>query len=89
MLLWPRKAKPEKIREINPEEYSLELTINKELRESLERLKALLSHKNPNLKMSGVLEVMADIALKQLEKTTSPEIARASNHPQNLQILCR
>ena len=88
----PRETKPEKIREINPEESSLELTINKELREKLEKLKALLSHKNPSLKMSGVLEAIADIALKQLEKrtspksevasekVTSPEIARASNN---------
>jgi len=88
----PREAKPEKIREINSEESSLELTINKELREKLERLKALLSHKNPSLKMSGVLEIISDMALKQLEKrtspksevaskkVTSPEIARASNN---------
>jgi len=76
----PREAKPEKIREINPEESSLELTVSKELREKLEKLKALLSHKNPSLKMSGVLEAIADIALKQLEKVTSPEIARASNN---------
>jgi len=76
----PKEAKPEKIREINPAESSLELTINKELREKLEKLKALLSHKNPSLKMSGVLEAIADMALKQLEKTTSPEIARASNN---------
>ena len=86
----PREAKPEKLREINSEESSLELTINKELREKLERLKALLSHKSPSLKMSGVLEIISDMALKQLgtspksevtsEKTTSPEIVHASNN---------
>jgi len=64
----PKEAKLEKLREINSEESSLELTINKELREKLERLKALLSHKNPSLKMSGVLEIISDMALKQLEK---------------------
>jgi len=74
----PREAKLEKLREINPEESSLELTINKELREKLEKLKALLSHKNPSLKMSGVLDAIADIALKQLEKRTSPKSEVAS-----------
>ena len=89
----PREAKLEKLREINSAESSLEVTVSKELREKLEKLKALLSHKNPSLKMSGVLEAIADIALKQLEKrtspksevalgkVTSPEIARASNNP--------
>jgi len=87
----PCEARQEKLREINPEESSLELTVSRELREKLEKLKALLSHKNPSLKMSGVLEIISDIALKQLEKrtspkseaaskkVTSPEIARASN----------
>jgi len=74
----PREARPEKLREINSEESSLELTINKELREKLERLKALLSHKNPSLKMSGVLEIISDMALKQLEKNTSPKSEAAS-----------
>ena len=69
----PKAAKKEKLKAINPEESHLEVTVSKELREKLEKLKALLSHKNPSLKMSGVLEVMADIALKQLEKRTSPE----------------
>jgi len=74
----PREAKLEKLREINPEESTLELTINKELREKLERLKVLLSHKNPSLKMSGVLEIISDMALKQLEKRTSPKSEVAS-----------
>jgi len=69
----PREAKLEKLREINPAESSLELTVSKELREKLEKLKALLSHKNPSLKMSGVLEIISDMALKQLEKRTSPK----------------
>jgi len=77
----PKAAKKEKLISINSEESHLEVTVSKELRKKLEKLKALLSHKNPSLKMSGVLEVMADIALKQLEKRTSPEIARASNNP--------
>jgi len=74
----PKAAKKEKLRAINSEESSLEVTVSKELREKLEKLKALLSHKNPSLKMSGVFEVMADIALKQLEKRTSPESEVAS-----------
>ena len=74
----PREAKLEKLREINPEESTLELTVSKELREKLERLKALLSHKNPSLKMSGVLEIISDMALKQLKKRTSPKSEAAS-----------
>ena len=74
----PCEARQEKLREINPEESSLELTVSRELREKLEKLKALLSHKNPSLKMSGVLEIISDIALKQLEKRTSPKSEVAS-----------
>jgi len=82
----PKEAKPEKLREINLSEFSLELTINKELREKLEKLKALLSHKNPSLKMRGVLEAIADIALKQLEKRTSPKSEAASKEAASLEI---
>ena len=82
----PREARPEKLREINFEESSLELTINKELREKLEKLKALLSHKNPSLKMSGVLEIISDMALKQLEKRTSPKSEVASKEATSPEI---
>jgi len=82
----PKEAKLEKLREINSEESSLELTINKDLREKLEKLKALLSHKNPSLKMSGVLEIISDMALKQLEKRTSPKSESASENATSPEI---
>ena len=73
----PREAKPEKLREINPEESSLELTINKELREKLEC--EFTTHNNKRCEATHFLEIDHKHSYSQ----------GGGNELQNLQLLCR
>lgn len=46
---------------------TLKMSVSSELEQKLNRLKSLLSHKNPNLSYSELIELLADHALKELD----------------------
>ena len=73
--LSPELARPEKERAINSEETEIRFTANQPLMGKLVRLKNLMGHK-PNVQTyAGLIEELADLALKKLdpmEKKPSP-----------------
>jgi hypothetical protein len=63
----------EKVKAITETHFQVTLNISNELMEKLEKLKSLLSHKNPNMTHSELIEELADIAIEKL----SPAIKSA------------
>jgi hypothetical protein len=64
----------EKVRPITEELTKIEFTVNHKLMQKLEKLKHLLAHKNFDGRMDGLIEELADIALKKLEPKVRSEI---------------
>ena len=54
-------------RVVGSEHTELKLVIKDTLREKLERLKCLLSHKNPNMTTAELIEELAELALQKLD----------------------
>jgi hypothetical protein len=66
--LSPRKPLPkDKVKPITQTHVQVTVTISTELQSKLEKLKALMSHKNPHMTQSQLLEELAEIALQKLD----------------------
>ncbi len=66
--LSPQPSLPkEKIREVSPTHTQVSLVFSEELMQKLSELKHLLSHKSPNPSTTELIELLADMALKNLK----------------------
>ena len=65
--LSPEQARAEKERVLNEEESEIRFTMNRELKEKLERLRNLLGHKSNTQSYAGLIEELADQVLKKLD----------------------
>jgi hypothetical protein len=77
----PIVVKSERVRAINGHQTELSVTVSDELMAKLEKLKMLLSHKNPAMTFSQLIEYLADSALSRLDpevKATSPGEVKVS-----------
>jgi hypothetical protein len=72
--LSPEQVKPEKKRRLNKKQSELRLVISEELLEKLERLKNLLGHKSDAQTYAGLIEELADLALKKLDPMEKPRV---------------
>jgi hypothetical protein len=72
--LSPEQAKPEKKRRLNQEQSELRLTISEALLKKLERLKNLLGHQKDAQTYAGLIEKLADRALKELDPMEKPGV---------------
>ena len=81
--LSPDAARAEKSRPISATQTELRITVGQELLEKLEKLKGLLSHRNPSPSMAELILMLADIALKQLDpdQKQSRKPTRQSKEP--------
>jgi 5-methylcytosine-specific restriction endonuclease McrA len=57
----------EKIRPLNEEKFELKIVIDEKLKLKLDKLKALMSHKNPKMNYQELMEELAELALKKLD----------------------
>jgi hypothetical protein len=84
----PEQARIEKERVLNENESEVRFTVNRELKKKLERLRNLLGHKSKTQSYAGLIEELADIAIKKLDplekapahKTPSPPVEMHSSH---------
>ena len=63
----PQSVPQEKRRELTPEKTELKVVLNKDLIEKLDKIKALMSHKNPNMTDQELIEVMAEALLQRID----------------------
>src|ERR1035438_6065603 len=63
----PAFARRESVQVVGEDRVRLSLSISDELREKLDQLKALLSHKNPQMSYEELLNELAEIGLKKLD----------------------
>ena len=66
----------EKIKPLSDELTSYQFVANKQLNQKLETLKHLLAHKNFDGRLHGLIEAMADIALKKFENEIGNSVAQ-------------
>ena len=76
----------EKARYLNKDQVEIKLTLNKIFFDNLERLKNLLSHKNPNMSYGELFKILSELALdkydpirKQKRKDEKMSVSRISN----------
>ena len=80
----------EKARYLNKDQVEIKLTLNKNSFDNLERLKSLLSHKNPNMSYGELFKILSELALdkydpirKQKRQNQKVSMSHISNtHPQ-------
>jgi hypothetical protein len=75
----PESVRYDKRREVTPEKTELRVTLDKNLIEKLDRLKSLMSHKNPGMTDSELISEMADLALQKLDPMK--KVARQKSLP--------
>lgn len=63
----PEGIPQEKRRELTPEKTELKVVLNKDLVLKLDKIKALMSHKNPNMTDQELIEVMAEALLQRID----------------------
>ncbi len=63
----PQSIPQEKRRELTPEKTELKVVLNKDLIQKLDKIKALMSHKNPNMSDQELIEVMAEALLQKID----------------------
>jgi hypothetical protein len=83
----PQSIPQEKRRELTIDKTELKVVLNKDLISKLDKIKALMSHKNPNMTDQELIEVMAKFTLEKIdpeEKIKRSEIRKQKkNHKQN------
>lgn len=75
----PQSIPQEKRRELTPEKTELKVVLNKDLIQKLDKIKALMSHKNPNMSDQELIEVMAEALLQKIDPMEKAE--RQSLYP--------
>jgi len=65
--LAPETPRPEQARPISATQTEIRFTAEETLLVKIEKLKALLSHRNPNPSYAELIEMLADMALKRLD----------------------
>ena len=65
--LAPETPRPEQARPISANQTEIRFTAEETLLAKIEKLKALLSHRNPNPSYAELIEMLADMALKRLD----------------------
>jgi hypothetical protein len=63
----PEEIGPERTRRLTPATTEIRLVVDESLKEKLDRLKSLLSHVNPSMTYSELIERLADIGLRKLD----------------------
>ncbi len=72
----PQSIPQEKRREITPEKTELKVILNKDLVSKLDKIKALMSHKNPNMTDQELIEVMAEALLERIDPAEKAKRAK-------------
>ncbi len=75
--LAPEAPRPEHARPISATQTEIRFTAEETLLAKIEKLKALLSHRNPNPSYAELIEMLADMALKRLDPEQKPEAKEA------------
>ena len=63
----PQSIPQEKRRELTPDKTELKVVLNKDLISKLDKIKALMSHKNPNMTDQELIETMATLTLEKID----------------------
>lgn len=63
----PESIPQEKRRELSPDKTELRVVLNKDLIKKLDKIKALMSHKNPTMTDQELIEVMAEALLQKID----------------------
>ena len=85
----PETLSQEKIRHITEDKFEIKLIIDEELKNQLDQLKNLLSHKNPNMSYQEVIKHTAQIGLKKLNPTHSFQAQKFKNENESQPIVQR
>ncbi|MDZ4677072.1 MAG: HNH endonuclease signature motif containing protein [Oligoflexia bacterium] len=81
----PNSIPQEKRRVLTKDKTELKVVLDEVVLEKLDKLKALMSHKNPNMTDSELINELADIALKKFDPALKPIKAKKENKkPENL-----
>ncbi|MES2768077.1 MAG: HNH endonuclease signature motif containing protein [Bdellovibrionota bacterium] len=83
----PQSVPQEKRRELTPEKTELKVVLNKDLISKLDKIKALMSHKNPSMTDQELIEAMAEIVIQKIdpmEKAKRVKIRRQKNNTPQL-----
>ena len=83
----PQSVPQEKRRELTPEKTELKVVLNKDLIEKLDKIKTLMSHKNPNMTDQELIEVMAEALLQKIDPEEKAKRVEARKQNHNAQIL--
>ncbi|OFZ55187.1 MAG: hypothetical protein A2428_11615 [Bdellovibrionales bacterium RIFOXYC1_FULL_54_43] len=75
--LAPETSRPEQARPISATQTEIRFTAEAALLSKLERLRALLSHRNPNPSYAELIEMLANLALNRLDPEQKPEVKEA------------
>ena len=73
--LAPETPRPEQARPISATQTEIRFTAEETLLAKIEKLKALLSHRNPNPSYAELIEMLADMALKRLDPEQKADAA--------------
>jgi hypothetical protein len=71
----PFGVEKEKVRAVGKEKFELKIIIDEKLKLKLDKLKSLMSHKNPNMNYHDLMSELADLALKKLDLSASSKRA--------------
>ncbi|MES2768242.1 MAG: HNH endonuclease signature motif containing protein [Bdellovibrionota bacterium] len=63
----PQSVPQERRRELTIDKTELKVVLNKDLISKLDKIKALMSHKNPNMTDQELIEAMAEIVIKKID----------------------
>jgi hypothetical protein len=78
----PQSVSHEKVKQVTADKTQMTLTISENLLQKLNRMKALLSHRQPNCNYAELIETLADMALlkldPQLKVTKIAKVTRAA-----------
>ncbi|MES2769030.1 MAG: HNH endonuclease signature motif containing protein [Bdellovibrionota bacterium] len=85
----PQSVPQEKRRELTVNKTELKVVLNKDLISKLDKIKALMSHKNPSMTDQELIEAMAEIVIQKIdpiEKANRAKIRKQKNNTPQLPI---
>jgi hypothetical protein len=83
----PNTVPQEKRRELTPHKTELKLTLDKKIVEKLDRLKALMSHRNPHMTDGELIDELVDMALQKLDPSLKQIKVKSPLQPKSAEIL--